>query len=256
MEPSYRVRSTAKLSDSVHHRLNMYALAASAAGVGVLAPAKPAEAKIVYTSAREQIVVNHPLLLDVNHDGKTDFTFSWINICQTRGYNYCGGSLLQVLERFDNRFYGPPAGVVPSSKGKWPGWPAALRAGVRVGVPGQRFGASSEMAESTFVNEGERRYYFGPWENNGKGVKNRYLGFKFLINGKYHYGWARITFRHPVDAILTGYAYETVANKPIVTGQTKESDVITVQPATLGHLARGASAVPAWRAKQTAATSQ
>jgi len=37
---------------------------------------------------------------------------------------------------------------------------------------------------------------------------------------------------------ITGYAYETVANKPIVTGQRKGPDVITVQPtstpATLG----------------------
>ena len=255
MKPSAQPpRTPSRLSDSVHHQLNMYALAASAAGVGVLAQAKPAEAKIVYTPAHKQIVLNHPLLLDVNHDGKTDFTFSWIHFFACGGYKgSCPGSLLQVLERFDNRFYGPPQGVVASSKGSWPGWPAALRAGARVGVPGQRFGASSEMAALTYRSF--RHFYFGPWETPAV-EKNHYLGFKFLIGGKYHYGWARIAFDDPVDAILTGYAYETVANKPIVTGKTKGPDVITVQPASLGHLARGAPAISGWRVKQTAATSQ
>jgi hypothetical protein len=39
-------RRTANLSDSVHQRLNVYALAASAAGVSVLAFAQPSDAKI------------------------------------------------------------------------------------------------------------------------------------------------------------------------------------------------------------------
>jgi hypothetical protein len=44
-------RVLSNLSDSVHLRLNMYALAASAAGVGALALARPCEAEIVYTPA-------------------------------------------------------------------------------------------------------------------------------------------------------------------------------------------------------------
>jgi len=79
---------------------------------------------------------------------------------------------------------------------------------------------------------------------------------QFLIKGKVHYGWARLTVvnNHPgLAATLTGFAYETVPCKPIITGQTKESGEI-VQPARLGHLARGASAISAWRVKQTAST--
>jgi hypothetical protein len=45
-------RTPARLSDSLHHRLNVYALAASAAGMGLLALARPAEGKIVYTPPR------------------------------------------------------------------------------------------------------------------------------------------------------------------------------------------------------------
>jgi hypothetical protein len=48
---------------------------------------------------------------------------------------------------------------------------------------------------------------------------------------------------YKINAILTGYAYETIPNEPIIAGKTKGSDVITVQPGTmsdsLGGLALG-----------------
>jgi hypothetical protein len=54
MKRSSGPRKTANFSRSIHQQLNMYALAAGAAGVGVLALAQPAEAKIVYTANRGQ----------------------------------------------------------------------------------------------------------------------------------------------------------------------------------------------------------
>ena len=86
----------------------------------------------------------------------------------------------------------------------------------------------------------------GPWVGKGNGVRNRYLGLKFVIHGKVHYGWARlsVTLAHhrqydDVSGTLTGYAYETIPNKAILAGQITGPDVITVQPETLGGLARG-----------------
>jgi hypothetical protein len=83
---------------------------------------------------------------------------------------------------------------------------------------------------------------------------------KFLVHGEAHYGWARLDvsfkkrrYNLRYQEVLTGYAYETVPNKPIITGKTKGPDVVTVQPASLGHLANGASAITAWRMKQVAA---
>ena len=67
-------RTPLKLSASVHHQLDMYALAASAAGVGMLALASAAEAKVVYTPATMAVCSNcGPVALDLNHDGATDF---------------------------------------------------------------------------------------------------------------------------------------------------------------------------------------
>lgn len=86
----------------------------------------------------------------------------------------------------------------------------------------------------------------GAWAGSGKGVSNRYLGLKVVIRGEVHYGWARLSVslghqRHfnDVSGTLTGYAYETVPDKPIVAGQMNGDDVITVQPKTLGSLALG-----------------
>jgi hypothetical protein len=94
----------------------------------------------------------------------------------------------------------------------------------------------------------------GDWAN----VKDRYLGMRFLVgSGKYHFGWARLSVscsRNGISPTLTGYAYETIPNKPIIAGKTKGPDVITVQPATLGHLAAGASAISAWRKESAVGT--
>jgi len=81
-----------------------------------------------------------------------------------------------------------------------------------------------------------------------------YLGLKFDdLKGKTHYGWARVEVPISGGYWLTGYAYETVPNKPIITGKTKGPDVITVEPATLGRLARGAP-MKASRREKTAGT--
>jgi hypothetical protein len=71
----------------------------------------------------------------------------------------------------------------------------------------------------------------------------RYLGLRFVIAGKLHYGWARLDVtgngEGVFNAVLTGYAYETVANKGIVAGRTKGPAVIALEPGSLGALAAG-----------------
>jgi hypothetical protein len=102
-------------------------------------------------------------------------------------------------------------------------------------------------------------------------VKNRYLGLRFNIKQKTHYGWARLNIscnpkNRRITALLTGYAYETIPNKPIVTGKTKGPDDLgnvaqpspaalrapTHQPASLGLLAMGARALSIWRLEESA----
>ena len=89
-------------------------------------------------------------------------------------------------------------------------------------------------------------FYSGLWWN----VRNRYLGLQFKIKGKIHYGWARMNVKvkeHKVIAALTGYAYETIPNKPIIAGKTHGTD--EVKEASLGSLAAGSTGLRTWRQK-------
>ena len=92
---------------------------------------------------------------------------------------------------------------------------------------------------ATFSGEGNTGR-IGQWLN----VTNRYLGLKFKIDGKFHYGWARVSVQLPgsflIDTTLTGYAYETVPGKAIEAGQTAgQTDKSSMG---LGRLALGAGA--------------
>jgi hypothetical protein len=226
-----RPRKTTNLSKSLNRQLNSYALAASAAGVAILALTQPSEAKIVYTPTRRVIGKNGRYKLDLNHDKLPDFT-----LVNTHGCNsdYCIDALSAI-----------PSGEngVEGAKGflSIP-YASALQAGARIGPEvnfSGRLMASSQSGQGTL----------GKWLN----VNNGYLGLKFTSKGKTHYGWARLTVQVLggafIKATLTGYAYETIPNKPVIAGRTNGPDVVTVQPASLGHLAHGASAIPVWRAQ-------
>ena len=86
MKRSPRPRKPANLSESIHQQLNMYALAAGAAGVSVLALAQPSEAEIKYTPTHVVIGKGGVSIynLDLNHDGITDFTIHYDS-----GKGYC-----------------------------------------------------------------------------------------------------------------------------------------------------------------------
>ena len=85
----------------------------------------------------------------------------------------------------------------------------------------------------------------GYWLNG----KKQFLGLKFTIAGQTHYGWARLTTgvdTCKVKAVLTGYAYESEPDTPILTGATSvdstgneqgASESAILEPAGLGRLA-------------------
>ncbi|MGD0987816.1 MAG: hypothetical protein ABR874_08400 [Candidatus Sulfotelmatobacter sp.] len=79
----------------------------------------------------------------------------------------------------------------------------------------------------------------GPWFLK----QDHYLGFAFNIDGKEHFGWARLSLGRFVfdhTATITGYAYETVPGKAIIAGDEGNSGEVSTASATLGALALGA----------------
>jgi len=233
-------RKTFEISDSLNRQLNTYALVASAAGVSVLALSGASEAKVVYTETHQVTHTGFPLYIDLNHDGIKDFVL--------RTTYYVGSSGFVGLNASGYRnMNNAVAGRRFSRSSYFFSAAYALPAGARIG-PKRKFPVHHPfMAEELFNRVHTSQYSdLGPWAGKGKGVRDRYLGLKFVVHGKVHYGWARlsVTLGHhrqygDVSGTLTGYAYETVPNKAIIAGQITGPNVITLQPEALGSLARG-----------------
>jgi hypothetical protein len=227
-----RPRIAKQLPDSLQRRLNSYALAASATGVSLAALAQPAQGKIVYTPAHVKIGPKSQYPLDLNHDGTTDFTFTNGTYIGSYGTSFY---FLSIMPAQGNQAWGH------TNRGY--GIASALFPKVRVGKNQHFSGGGRAMASMPF---GSQNSCDGPWAN----VRSRYLGLKFLITGKTHYGWARLNVScpygaHTIDGTLTGYAYETVPNRPLLTGQEHGTDF------ALGRLALGSAAPPAARDADT-----
>jgi hypothetical protein len=246
------VRPAVQLARHLEKNLLAYAAAASA---GLLPLSLPAEAEIIYTPCNtpmtRPIFGQPPALtpLDLNNDGAADFSFGMFS--NARGSfgstNYLKFYLNIVPNRAGNA-------VVQGQK---PPTAAAVAVGKKIG-PEQQFAVSGRyMALFSFANSATRNS--GTWLN----VEFAYVGLKFLINGQFHYGWARVKFPSPGDyeyPSIYGYAYESTPNQPILTGQTSGSTEETASveedaespPASLGMLATGASLWRLWRPRNFA----
>jgi hypothetical protein len=117
------------------------------------------------------------------------------------------------------------------------------------------------MAGSRVLGYARRRYTAGPWNN----VQDHYLGVSFKIGTETHYGWVRMSVsdpRAPLKVLISGYAYETIADQQIRAGQTsggaKPEDAPQARlrqsepaPASLGLLAAGCCGLQLWRREET-----
>jgi hypothetical protein len=221
LEPT--TRQPSNLNDRLDKHLLAYMAAAGAAGVGVLAMTQPANAKVVYTSANRSIVEDSRL--DLNNDGIPDFAFHG-------PFAFCGTcTYLNVMAIKFNKMM---SNAQP------------LASGVSVGPDGKFRGGQGEMIFWCTCSGNPATD--GPW----LGIQNGYMGYEFNIKGAAHFGWARFSVTDKGAITLTGYAYETISLKPIVTGDTggdnddedsadrPESAAASLQPSGLGKLALGA----------------
>ena len=247
MKPA-KVR-TANFSDSAIRRLNGYALAAGTAGVSVLAIA-PANAEVVYTPTKITISLAGTSSYDLNPAGSPVAPFKIY-----AGFTSPGAY-------WDTISFNPNTNGARFLQGPGTSWSVApLNAGFIIGNPGRRFGSPRRGLVATYGPYGGGTY------NSHDGFKfgqTSYIGFKFLIGGQIHYGWARVNVRfdpstpkHRLFMQLTGYAYESTPNTAIKAGQTSGAPAIPSGDSaqtesgppvqSLGLLALGAEGVPAWR---------
>ena len=226
-------RTTLHLNSKLERSLLGYVAAAGAASVALMTVAPAAEATVVYTPLN-----NVPLTslsnIDLNGDGVTDFRFVFLQ----SGY----GALQYLYPMSGNSIV---IGTVNNSSGAlplpWltrigPNSPFQPRDGKITGVDG---------CHSTC-------HKFGLWQHQ----VDKYIGVKFQISGQTHYGWIRLVVQAALTGYASGYAYETIADKPIIAGKTSGSEradiappaLLPVQPTqSLGALARGEDGIAIWR---------
>jgi hypothetical protein len=234
---SGRSRATVNINSKLEKSLAGYVTAAGAVSVGLMAIAQPVEAKIVYTPLAN-VPISSLTTIDLNGDGITDLSFKLIDTYH--------GAFQWVYPAAGNAL---AFGSVNHSSGPLPlplltriGWksPFQKRDGILTGVDG---------CHSTC-------YHIGIWQNQ----TNKYMAIRFLIDGKTHFGWMRLTVGASLTGYATGYAYETIADEPIIAGKTTGSgvEISSVPPAVttalpgkqfqcLGVLARGVDGVAIWR---------
>jgi hypothetical protein len=199
-------RKPVRLSESLQRNVALYALAAGAAGVQLLALGQASEAEVVYTNAHSLIGRNRALSFDLNHDGVNDFTI--MNL-YGRASTYTG-CRLQI--RPDHA-----GGVAYSVQNSWGDLATLFHRGETIGA-GRRFDPNDALMALAFDISG---LYGGTgyWTN----VKNGYAGLAFKIDGAIHYGWVRLNVKtngFRLQAMVSGYAYETQPNTPIIAGDT------------------------------------
>lgn len=210
-------RSTTTLKAKLECKLLAYAAAAGAAGLEMITMAIPANAEVIYTPAHHVISKGHSYDLDVDGNGTIDFqlrNFSWSD-------DTIGGYRLRAKPHKDNGLTGYATNFT---------WASALKSNARIGSK-KVFVDQKPLLVSFYFN-GDGSGTYGQWLN----VKKHYLGLRFRIHGEIHYGWARLNVAVVLNQItgkLTGYAYETIPDKPIVAGDEGAG------AKSLGHLALG-----------------
>jgi len=223
----------------------LVAYVAAGAAAALIATPEAAEAKIVHTNTNVRVAYGfRPVEIDLNHDGIPDFVITgcpaYHSIRLVVGPQVAGNAIQ----------------VAPGSKGAAAGFRGTPNG------PSNLFDTSSNFCSATngvtpeglgltsFFSYPPYRSAGGPWLN----TTNRYLGLKFVINGQTHFGWARLSISD-MEGNLTGYAYETVPNTPIIEGATSDAAALeepapldpVAPPQSLGMLARGVEALASWR---------
>jgi len=249
--------------DHLNRHLARYSVAAAVAGVSVLALAQPAESEVIVTKKTIPIPLSpgtETIPISLTNNGNNDFSFSL--------YSFSYKSFRRSLRMW------PLEGGAVVAQSSARHLPSALAL-----VRGAKIGPSAHFSTANLANieesQGGCSYarstcgqkFSGLW---GGSPKNRFLGVRFLINGETHYGWIRLTVntatRAIMSATITGYAYETVANKPILAGTAETASTTAGKPTgelqdrrnshgnvgpSLGMLAAGADALPVWRRERT-----
>jgi|CZKH01.1.fsa_nt_gi hypothetical protein len=240
------VRCPQPLAGRVFRQLNEYSLAASAAGVALLALSVPVEAAPVCGSLSVTLASTETYAFNPAHQKVAPF-----NVAVT--YNDASS---HPGSRRARAFFTPnipDAKVLTSASGL----PLELSSGETIGSKGT-FGKGQEYGLLIGY------YYFNRYIANFQPNQSGYVGFHFAQSGQPHYGWlrVRVVTAHGPFLELSEFGYESAPNTAITAGNCAASAGVgpgtQLQPTltegtnssntgSLGLLALGYSGLPVWR---------
>ena len=162
----------------------------------------PLQALIVYTPLQVLIVSNGQVYLDINRDAVADFQI----VLTSRGITgVCGrGQTYWEINSYIQPLSTPNA--------------------IEISAPGQVqfLPLNAEIdASRTFENSRETVYRFNGCGNHGIAG---YVGLKFVLNGETRYAWTYVSvgvdnIHQRAQLFVSGYAYEGIPDRGILTGQ-------------------------------------
>ncbi|MCF8128792.1 MAG: IPTL-CTERM sorting domain-containing protein [Deltaproteobacteria bacterium] len=227
-----------------NRRLLSYSLAAGT----TLALATPANAAIRYSGVKSQVIDNDVFQLDMQDvmDGNPDFSFldyhtnyvysstittttSGKRFLATYAFNI-GGDLMRPAAT-GNAF----AGDFSTTHNKVTFFEKGDRIGPEVtNFISDTIGYLDKYYKSHFhavntTNPSDTYDYSYKGETGNFGGKNGYIGVRFLISGKPHYGWIQFDAtanRSPVT--IRGWAYEDDSGRAIAAGDTGQTPIPTL----------------------------
>jgi hypothetical protein len=216
--------NSSNLPEPLQRRLSSYALAASAAGVSLLACSVPAGAVPVCKTLAVTLAGTDTYSLN-----PADQRFAPFNIVDTFD------NISSLTTNFWNRGFLTPNSAKAAELLGASGFPAALKRGGSIG-PGGHFGKGKSygmLFSFGPLNSGTVKRHQG----NFRFGQTNYFGFRFSISGEDHFGWVRlkVTFGQGFDGTATylhvrGYGYETSPNTAIRAGQCSSEASLSALP--------------------------
>ncbi|HRF76159.1 MAG TPA: T9SS type A sorting domain-containing protein [Chitinophagales bacterium] len=144
--------------------------------------------------------------LDADDNGYPDFLMQAVS---AEGGNWTFASAIGALS---SSGYGNDANMVVGYLGDVHYYGSALNAG-------ELIGPLSPFADNTYNRAWLASVYSGSTYGQFGNTGDRFMGFKFDIDGSLHYGWARLNITlNPVTVTVKGYAYDDIPNNPIIAG--------------------------------------
>ena len=248
-----RARPATVLPEPLLKYLNRYQLAASAAGVALLACSSPAEGAPVCGSLSVTLARIDTYAFNPAHQKVAPF-----NAAHTLA------DLSSMPQSFQARGFftpnTPDAKAVLSTSGLL----ANVSAGASIG-PGGKFGKGNSYGLVFGY------YYFNRFAGNFPSDQSGYVGFQFSEMGQTHYGWLRVRIANvsgenypslllseygyessPATAIAAGNCVASASNlatppKPQLHAVSYPEEKKSEAPESLGLLALGSEGLPLWR---------